>query len=164
VSAVPSDVTALDVVRTELDAARSELDGLVAGVAPADLGGGRLAAALEGLARRCYVPTAVSADPRCAGSASAEQTLYYVAAESLANALKHSGAAALAVSAYRDGDHLVVEVSDDGRGGADPNGLGLLGLADRVAAARGRLTVTSEAGRGTTVRAQVPATGSGSRG
>jgi signal transduction histidine kinase len=85
-----------------------------------------------------------------------ETAAYFVAAESLTNVAKHaSGAAALVFLAEREGQ-LVVEIADDGPGGADPDGSGLTGLRRRVEALDGTLTVTSPPGQGTTVRAQLP--------
>ncbi len=85
-----------------------------------------------------------------------ETCAYYVVAEALANASKHAGAERLRVAIERSGDTLVVEVADDGRGGAvaSPGG-GLQGLADRVAAHAGRLRVETPTGGGTLVRAEL---------
>ena len=85
-----------------------------------------------------------------------EETAYYVAAEALANATKHAGASAVTISAARSGGQLVVEVDDDGVGGADPAGWGLRGLADRIAALDGQLLVDSPAGAGTRITARIP--------
>jgi signal transduction histidine kinase len=85
-----------------------------------------------------------------------ETAAYFVAAESLTNVAKHApGAATLVSLAVSDGQ-LVVQTTDDGPGGADPEGSGLTGLRRRVEALDGTLTVTSPAGQGTTVRAQLP--------
>jgi signal transduction histidine kinase len=83
-------------------------------------------------------------------------TAYYVIAESLANAVKHSDAGAIAVRVHRDDDIMRVTVRDDGRGGADAGGAGIAGLGDRVAAAGGRLRVVSERARGTMIEAELP--------
>ena len=85
-----------------------------------------------------------------------ETAAYFVAAEALTNAAKHGGGAPARVRAHADGDRLVVEVTDSGPGGADPDGSGLTGLRHRVEALDGRLTVTSPPGEGTTVRAELP--------
>jgi signal transduction histidine kinase len=85
-----------------------------------------------------------------------EQTCYFVVSEALANAAKHAGAAQVVIRVDEDGDELRVQVSDDGVGGADENGSGLRGLADRVAALGGELTVRSPRGSGTQVVARVP--------
>ena len=85
-----------------------------------------------------------------------EATAYFVACEALANAVKHSGAKQIEVGAIVEGSRLVVTVVDDGVGGADPDGGGLRGLADRVEARGGRLWVDSPAGGGTRVTAEIP--------
>jgi signal transduction histidine kinase len=84
---------------------------------------------------------------------------YFVAAEALANVAKYADASAVELAAEADGDRLRVEITDDGRGGADPTaGSGLRGLADRAAALGGRLDVRSPAGGGTVVVARLPLT------
>jgi signal transduction histidine kinase len=86
-----------------------------------------------------------------------ETTAFYVVTEALTNAARHAGATEVVVRVSSDGRRLTVTVSDDGRGGADPSGgSGLRGLADRVAAIGGRLSVTSQPGEGTTVAAELP--------
>ena len=86
-----------------------------------------------------------------------EAAAFYVVSESLANVAKYASASAAPVELARDDGLLVVEVSDDGVGGADAGkGSGLRGLADRVEALGGRLRVSSEQGHGTTVRAELP--------
>jgi signal transduction histidine kinase len=87
-----------------------------------------------------------------------EATAYFVVAEALANAARHSGASAVYVQVERTEDGVAAEVADDGRGGADPAlGSGLQGIADRVGAMSGRLEVVSPAGGGTAVRVFLPA-------
>jgi signal transduction histidine kinase len=86
-----------------------------------------------------------------------ESAAYFVVSEALSNAAKHSHANEVRLAASKEGDALVLEVVDDGIGGAAPGGgSGLRGLADRVEALGGRLTVSSPPGRGTTLRAQFP--------
>ena len=86
-----------------------------------------------------------------------EAAAFYVVSESLANVAKYASASRARVELARDDGMLVVEVSDDGVGGADADeGSGLRGLADRVEALGGRLRVSSERGHGTTVRAELP--------
>jgi signal transduction histidine kinase len=88
---------------------------------------------------------------------SIEVAAYYVVAESLANIGKHASATLATVDIDRQGDEIVVEVVDDGIGGADSDrGSGLRGLADRVEALGGRLRVWTPSGGGTRVRAQLP--------
>ena len=88
-----------------------------------------------------------------------ETTAYYVVAEALTNVVKYAKAGSVVVRVEEAGDMLIVDVIDDGIGGADPaNGSGLRGLDDRVAAAGGRLAIRSERGadRGTTIHAEIP--------
>jgi len=87
-----------------------------------------------------------------------ETTAYFVAAEALTNAVKHADAACAHVRAAVRHGVLELEIRDDGRGGADPQrGTGLVGLADRVASVDGAITVTSPAGKGTTITVRLPA-------
>ena len=89
-----------------------------------------------------------------------EAAAFFVVSESLANVAKYASASCARVDLARDDGMLVVEVSDDGVGGADADkGSGLRGLSDRVEALGGRLRVSSEPGRGTTVRAELPTRG-----
>ena len=86
-----------------------------------------------------------------------ESAAYFVVSEALANIAKHAHARSASVSVQRDNGRLIIQVRDDGRGGADDrSGTGLRGLADRVGALNGRLTVTSAPGAGTTIRAEIP--------
>src|SRR5581483_9421257 len=89
-----------------------------------------------------------------------EAAAYYVVAEALTNVAKYAGASSVEVRAERQNGRVLVEVVDDGVGGADPTrGSGLRGLADRVEALEGELQVRSDAGEGTTVRAVIPLSG-----
>jgi signal transduction histidine kinase len=86
-----------------------------------------------------------------------EAAAYYVVSEALANVAKYAEASSVAVSIASVNGHAVVEIADDGRGGADPaKGSGLRGLVDRVEALDGRLFVESAPGRGTRIRAEIP--------
>jgi signal transduction histidine kinase len=88
-----------------------------------------------------------------------EATSYYVVAEALTNVAKYAGASEARVRVGRENGRVVIEVADDGAGGADPaHGSGLRGLADRVAALDGTLAVESPPGKGTSVRAEIPLT------
>ncbi|MBI1376510.1 MAG: two-component sensor histidine kinase [Frankiales bacterium] len=138
----------------ELQTSVSELRALSHGLRPAALGDG-LAAALSLLA--AAVPLSVSLETDCDDVPDdVATTAYYVAGEALANVVKHAGAATVTIRARRSEGSLDLVVQDDGRGGARPSeGTGLTGLADRVAAAGGRLAVESS-GQGTTVRAVIP--------
>jgi signal transduction histidine kinase len=151
----PEAAAAIDVVVQELAAATGEIADLVAGIPPADLGGGRLGRAIQALAEASPVPATVAVADDAAGSQEAETALFYVCCEALANAVKHAGATRVAIAVERQDDGVVATVADDGRGGADPSGSGLQGLADRLAARNGRLRVDSPPGAGTTVTATV---------
>lgn len=131
-----------------------ELRELSHGLIPSVLSDAGLAAAVEYLAERAHVPVTVDVSAS-RGDPSVETTAYYVIAESLANAMKHADAEHIHVSVQESSGRLLVEVVDDGRGGADPAGPGLAGLADRVAAVGGRFTVDSAVG-GTRIRADLP--------
>ena len=147
--------TALDQVVSELAAAIRELRELARGIRPPALDEG-LAAALEHLAARTPLPTAIEASPGALDD-EVEAAAYFFASEALTNTVKHSGATRASVTALRDNGDLVVSVSDDGGGGASAEpGSGLEGIADRLAALGGRLTVSSPPGQGTTVSAHLP--------
>jgi signal transduction histidine kinase len=154
---VATDVTeAIDVAVREIVTARDELLTLVSGVPPVVLGDGRLPQAIELLAERCPVPVTVTAAPGVVADADVETTLFYVCSEALTNAAKHSEARHIEVGIETTDDGIMVAVRDDGRGGVDVSGSGILGLADRVAARGGRLRVDSPPGAGTTIMATVP--------
>jgi signal transduction histidine kinase len=139
--------------------ALAELRDLARGIHPAILTERGLGPAVEELASRAPIPVTVEEVPDGRLSASAEAASYFVVAECLANVAKYAQAGEATVRARREVGRIVVEVSDDGIGGADPaNGSGLRGLADRVEALDGALTVRSIAGEGTTVRAEIPLT------
>ena len=147
--------TALDQVVSELAAAIRELRELARGIRPPALDEG-LAAALEHLAARTPLPTAIEASPGALDD-EVEAAAYFFASEALTNTVKHSRATRASVTALRDNGDLVVSVSDDGGGGASAEpGSGLEGIADRLAALGGRLTVSSPPGQGTTVSAHLP--------
>jgi len=139
--------------------ALAELRDLVRGIAPSILLDRGLVPALGSIAARGPVPTVVRSE-LVEGErlpAAIERAAYFVAAEALANVAKHSNAKHCEVRCRREGTRLVVEVWDDGAGGAviDPGG-GLAGLAGRVAGVDGTFTVSSPAGAGTLVRAELP--------
>jgi signal transduction histidine kinase len=141
---------------TELQTALRELRDLARGIHPTILTEQGLGAAVRSLGDRLPVPVRVEGgDERY--PASVETALYFVVAEALTNITKHAEARSAAVSLARENGKLVVEISDDGRGGAAArHGGGLQGLTDRVAAAGGTLRITSESGAGTTLRVEVP--------
>ena len=140
----------------EAKAALAELRSLVRGVHPPVLSDRGLDAALSGLAALCPVPVTVSVDMAARPPSSIEAVAYFVVAESLTNVAKHSEATSATVEVRSDGAVLQVRVSDDGRGGAEPNGAGLSGLADRVHAVDGRLVIDSPAGGPTVVKVELP--------
>jgi signal transduction histidine kinase len=142
--------------REEAGSAIAELRDLARGIAPPVLADRGLAAAVEGLGQRSAIPVAVDVDVDRRPPPVVETAAYFVVAEALTNAAKHSGGAPARVWARAGDDMLVVEVSDSGRGGADPTGGGLTGLRHRVEALDGSLDVTSPAGGGTVVRAELP--------
>ncbi len=146
----------LDSTRQELAHALDELRELARGIHPAVLTDRGLEPAIEALVSRAPVPVTVdvSADGL---PAEVEAASYYVVAEALTNVAKYAGATEATVQVVREDGRIVVEVHDDGAGGADPSrGSGLRGLADRVAALDGVLVVASPTGAGTTVRAEIP--------
>ena len=85
-----------------------------------------------------------------------ETAAYFCASEAITNTVKHARATTIEVTLRRDVGRLFVTVADDGVGGASPDGAGLRGLADRLAAVDGRLTVQSPPGQGTRIRAELP--------
>ena len=142
--------------QTELAQALEDLRELARGIHPAVLTDRGLRAALETLAARASFPVELDA-PSERLSADVEAAAYYVVAESLTNIAKYARATSAQVSVGRLDGSLVVTVTDDGVGGADPNkGSGLRGLADRVAVLEGTLGVDSSPGGGTTIRAEFP--------
>jgi signal transduction histidine kinase len=147
----------LDAARDELARALEELRELARGIHPAVLTDRGLEPALEALAERAPLPVSLDQMPAERLPAPVEAAAYFVVAEALTNVVKYADASTAAVRIRRNGSYAVVEVRDDGVGGADPAvGTGLRGLADRLAALDGRLEVHSPPGEGTTVRAEVP--------
>jgi signal transduction histidine kinase len=134
--------------------ANTELRALAHGILPAVLTRG-LAAGVDGLVERAHLPVTVNiTETRVAPEI--EANAYFIVAEALTNVVKHAQATHAEISAVvRDGT-LVVEIVDDGVGGGDPTGGGLLGIADRAAALGGRLRLESPAGAGTRVIAELP--------
>jgi PAS domain S-box-containing protein len=135
--------------------ATDELRELSHGILPAVLTLGGLHAGVEALASRTPVPVDIDVSVGRL-SATIEATAYFVVAEALTNVAKHARARSAAVTARIEHDTLRVDVRDDGVGGARPDGSGLLGLRDRLAALDGRLRVESPADGGTLVAADIP--------
>jgi len=148
----------LDSARDELRQALEELRELARGIHPAILTDQGLGPAVEALAQRSPVPVEVEGVEEATPLPSqVEAVAYFVVAESLTNVAKYASASHATVRVRRMDDHAVVEVSDDGVGGADATrGTGLRGLADRVAALDGQLRIESPTGGGTVVRAYIP--------
>jgi PAS domain S-box-containing protein len=145
--------------QTELAQALGELRELARGIHPAVLTDRGLRAALETLAARAPFPVELEV-PSDRLSADVEAAAYYVVAESLTNVARYARAASARVTVGRLDGSLVVTVTDDGVGGADPDhGTGLRGLADRVAVLEGTLEVDSPPSGGTTIRAELPLLG-----
>ncbi|MCF7552294.1 ATP-binding protein [Pseudonocardia sp. WMMC193] len=140
-----------------LDRAIDELRQLVHGVMPAMLVENGLGAAVEDLADRLPVPTAVEVPPDDDLSPAVQTTAYFVVAEALSNAVKHADASRIGVRIHRDGSDLHLEVRDDGRGGAHVGGHGgLRGARDRVEALGGRFHVADLPGGGTRLQVGLP--------
>ena len=147
----------LDRIGEGLAEASAELRELARGIHPAVLTERGLAAAIDALGTRAPVPVEVVEVPRERLAPSLEATAYFTVAEALTNVAKYAEASHATIRIAQVDSELVVEVADDGIGGADAsNGSGLSGLADRVGASDGTLTVSSPPGRGTTIRAVVP--------
>jgi signal transduction histidine kinase len=147
----------IDATTVELLAAIREVRDLARGVHPPILTDAGLAAAIEALAERTPFPVSIeTTDARFAPEV--EAAAYFVVAEGLTNIARYANATGATVELRTEDDRLVVRVSDNGRGGADPSaGSGLRGLADRLAAIGGELSVQSEPGAGTTLLATLPA-------
>ncbi len=152
----PAMAGQLKAAREQLLEATAELRELARGVHPAVLTESGLAAALEALADRSTIPVRLSVTLDEAAPREVETAAYFVVAEALTNASRHSAASVVEVEVTRHGGEVVVQVSDDGRGGAVLRvGGGLQGLADRATALGGRLAVDSWTS-GTTVTVVLP--------
>jgi signal transduction histidine kinase len=149
--------TILDGASQELAAALEELRELARGIHPAVLTDRGLGPALETLVGRTPLPVEFETNLEERLPEQIEAAAYYVVSESLANIAKYANASSARVSITRRNGAAIVEVADDGIGGADPTqGSGLRGLVDRVEALAGRLEVESVPGRGTQIRAEIP--------
>ncbi|MDT9681664.1 sensor domain-containing protein [Streptomyces sp. TRM76323] len=141
----------------EVKLALQELRDLARGIHPAILTDRGLDAALSAIASRCAVPVAVAVDLPERPAAAVEGIAYFTVSELLQNVSKHAGARHATVDVRRTGDRLLLQVADDGHGGADPSrGTGLAGLAERLDAVDGVLVVHSPRGGPTTVTAELP--------
>ena len=147
----------LDRAMDELTQGLTELRELAHGIHPAVLTDRGLEPALEALVARAPVPVRVEAacDERLPPPV--ESAAYFVVSEALTNIAKYARATSASVEVRRSNGRVTVEVADDGVGGADASrGSGLRGLADRVAALDGTLSLYSPPGRGTRLRADIP--------
>ncbi|MFN0093933.1 MAG: sensor histidine kinase [Dehalococcoidia bacterium] len=146
---------AIEAAIGEVQAAVRDLRDLANGLRPAVLNDAGLAAAFEDLATRAPVPIAIAATAERFGP-EVEDAAWFIGCEAIANAVKHAAPRSIALSLTRAGDHLDLLIEDDGRGGADPAGSGVRGMADRAAAAGGRVVVAPRPRGGTLVRAEIP--------
>jgi signal transduction histidine kinase len=155
-NANPKSQASLAQAAEELQAALSELRQLARGIHPAILTQQGLGAAVESLARQAPLPVEVAVAAQRYTPA-VETAAYFVISEALTNVAKYAHATAATVTVKPANGWLIVDITDDGIGGADPaKGSGLNGLADRVAALGGLLQIDSPPGRGTQVRAELP--------
>jgi signal transduction histidine kinase len=148
----------IDSATKEAREALVELRELARGIHPAVLTETGLAGAIQALVERSPVATTITALPAGRFPAQIEATAYFVVSEALANVAKHAAAGSAQVTIRQLTGQLMVQVSDDGAGGAKPEGSGLRGLADRVASAGGVLRIDSPPGSGTRLEADIPCT------
>ena len=147
----------LGAAQEQLAEALLELRELARGIHPAVLTDRGLGPAVEGLAGRSPVPLEVIALPERRLPSPIEAAAYYIVAEAVTNVAKYAHLSHVTVAVRPDGDHMIVEVADDGVGGADPaSGTGLRGIADRVEALHGHLVIDSPVGGGTRLIAEIP--------
>jgi signal transduction histidine kinase len=143
--------------RNELAVSLQELRDLARGIHPAILSDRGLPAALDSLTARAPLPIELSIELNGRPPEPVELAAYYLVSEALTNIIKHSDATTVGVSVARRDAQLVVEVADDGTGGASrATGSGLNGLTDRIETLGGQLEVSSPPGDGTTLRAEIP--------
>jgi signal transduction histidine kinase len=153
----PEATELVDRIDAKLATALDELRELARGIHPGILTDRGLAPALDSLAARAPLPVACEIDLPWRPPASVEAVGYFVVAEALTNVLKYAQASRATLRACYDGEELLIELEDDGIGGADERkGTGLLGLRDRVGALDGTITVVSPTGGGTLVQARIP--------
>ena len=147
----------LELARREIATSLEELRDIARGIHPAVVSGHGLEVALEQLVARAPVPVRLNVEIGNRLPERLEVAAFYLVSESLANIGKHANATSAAVEITRTNGHVMVEVIDDGIGGADTErGSGLRGLADRVESLEGRLRIWSPKGGGTRLRAEIP--------
>ncbi|MFG2347165.1 sensor histidine kinase [Streptomyces phaeochromogenes] len=147
----------VDEAHGEVKLALQELRDLARGIHPAVLTDRGLDAALSSVASRCTVPVKVTADLPTRPAAAIEGIAYFTVSELLQNVSKHSGARSASVDVWRSDNRLLIQVWDDGRGGAAlDGGTGMAGLADRLGAVDGLFVIDSPVGGPTTITAELP--------
>jgi signal transduction histidine kinase len=147
----------VDEAHGEVKVALQELRDLARGIHPAVLTDRGLDAALSAIASRCTVPVTVEVDLPSRPAQAIEGIAYFTVSELLQNVSKHSGARSASVEVWRSGERLLIQVGDDGRGGARMDGgTGMSGLAERLGAVDGLFVLTSPVGGPTTVVAELP--------
>lgn len=157
VNGTPEVRAGIDQARREVAASLAELREISSGLHPAVVSGHGLPVALEQLAARAPVPVELAIEVKGRLPEPLEVAAYYVVSESLVNIAKHAQAKTARVEIVKEQSELVLEIVDDGIGGADSErGTGLRGLADRVESLDGRLRVWTPRGGGTRVRAEIP--------
>ncbi|MEV8016736.1 sensor domain-containing protein [Streptomyces sp. NPDC086554] len=147
----------VDEAHGEVKLALQELRDLARGIHPAVLTDRGLDAALSSVASRCTVPVKVTADLPERPAAAIEGIAYFTVSELLQNVSKHSGARTASVEVWRTDQRLLIQVWDDGHGGASlDGGTGMAGLADRLGAVDGLFVIESPQGGPTTITAELP--------
>ncbi|MGW0547000.1 sensor histidine kinase [Streptomyces altiplanensis] len=147
----------VDEAHGEVKLALQELRDLARGIHPAVLTDRGLDAALSSVASRCTAPVRVTADLAARPAEAIEGIAYFTVSELLQNVSKHSGARSASVDVWRSGERLLIQVRDDGCGGARlDGGTGMAGLAERLGAVDGLLALDSPVGGPTTVTAELP--------
>jgi len=147
----------VDEAHGEVKLALQELRDLARGIHPAVLTDRGLDAALSSVGARCTVPVKVTADLPARPAAAIEGIAYFTVSELLQNVSKHSGARSASVDVWRSENRLLIQVWDDGRGGASlDGGTGMAGLADRLGAVDGLFIIDSPVGGPTTITAELP--------
>ncbi|GHC98814.1 histidine kinase [Streptomyces finlayi] len=142
---------------TQLSTAHQELRSLIRGLNPPVLADHGLVAAVEDYAGRFPIPVTVDLSLPGRLPRKLESTLYYLINEAMTNIAKHSGATSARVQGRYHADVLILDITDDGHGGVDPDaGTGITGLADRVSALQGRMRVSSPVGGPTLLHVEVP--------
>ena len=153
----PGDGTLLDAAEAELVSALAELRELASGIHPAVLTDMGLVAALRALGARLGARVLIDTPGvirRCPPEV--EAAAYFAASEAITNALKHASPSSVRIDVTERSGRIVIRVRDDGPGGADQGGAGLVGVRDRLASVDGILTIDSPPGQGTTLTMEVP--------